>query len=276
MKESLLNEMFSLEGKTLVMTGAGGVLTGEMAVTTAQLGAQVAILDLSLEAAQKVAGSILDNGGDAMALQCDVLNWESLNACLEKILGRYGKIDCLVHGAGGNRTEATTSETQSFFDIPPDIQKKVLDLNFTGTVYSCQVFGREIAKQKKGSIVNIASISAFRPLTKAASYAAGKAAVINFTRWLAVHFCMNYSTEIRVNAIAPGFFATPQNEYLLFDESGGLTQRGENILRQVPQNRFGDPAELTALVVWLLSESASFVTGSVVTIDGGFDAFSGV
>ena len=276
MKETLLNEMFSLEGKTVVLTGAGGTLAGDMAVTSARCGAQTAILDISMDAAEKVAGTIRKYGGETLALPCDVLNRESLEMCREKVLDKFGKIDCLVNGAGGNKAEATTSEDLSFFDIPVDIHRQVLDLNFTGTLLPCQVFGREIAEQEKGSIVNIASIAGSRPLTKAAAYAAGKAGVINFTRWLAVHFCQHYSTGIRVNAIAPGFFATQQNRYLLFDQSGDLTQRGRSILEQVPQQRFGDPAELGAAVIWLLSESANFVTGSVITIDGGFDAYSGV
>ena len=152
----------------------------------------------------------------------------------------------------------------------------MLDLNFIGTMLPCQVFGKEIAKQKNGSIVNIASISGFRPLTRASAYAAGKAAVINFTKWLAVYICQHYSPQIRVNAIAPGFFATDQNRYLLYDDTGQLTKRGRTILEKVPQSRFGIPSELTGVLVWLLSESSSFCTGTVVTVDGGFDAFSGV
>jgi NAD(P)-dependent dehydrogenase (short-subunit alcohol dehydrogenase family) len=199
-----------------------------------------------------------------------------LESCNEQIKKRYGRIDCLINGAGGNKTEATTSENLSFFDIPLEMHRQVIDLNFLGTLLPCQVFGRTMAEQKAGSIINIASISGIRPLTKAPAYAAGKAAVINFTRWLAVHFAQNYSTLIRVNAIAPGFFVTGQNKYLLFDQSGDLTQRGRDILSQVPQKRFGDPSELVTTALWLLSEASSFVTGSVVTVDGGFDAFSGI
>ncbi len=274
--EAILNQLFTLKGKTIVLTGAGGALAGEMAIILAQCGAQTAILDLSEDAAHKVAEKIKGKNCQSLALQCDVTNRESVEDCRRKILEYYGKIDCLVNGAGGNMGEATTSDELSFFDIPTDIHKQVLDLNFVGTLLPCQVFGKEIARLKQGSIVNIASIAAFRPLTRAAAYAAGKAAVINFTRWLAVHFCLHYSTRIRVNAIAPGFFTTEQNRYLLFNGSGDLTERGQVILEQVPQKRFGDPTELCAAVVWLLSESATFVTGSVITLDGGFDAFSGV
>ena len=272
----MLNQMFSLEGKTVVLTGAGGSLAGEMAITASQFGARTAILDISEDSAERVAENIRAKGREAIALQCDVLNRENLEECRAKILSRYGGIDSLVNGAGGNKATATTSENLSFFDIPAEIHKEVLDLNFTGTLLSCQVFGEEIVKQKQGSVLNIASISGFRPLTRAPAYAAGKAGVINFTRWLAVHFCEHYSARIRVNAIAPGFFATEQNRYLLFDESGNLTKRGKAILDQVPQKRFGEPSELSAAMVWLLSDSSSFVTGSVITVDGGFDAFSGV
>jgi NAD(P)-dependent dehydrogenase (short-subunit alcohol dehydrogenase family) len=276
MDKQILEKLFSLEGKIVVLTGAGGILTGEIAITAAQCGAKTIILDISKEAAEKTVEIIKKHNCEAIFLTCDVLDKKSLEDCCEKIIGKYGKIDCLVNGAGGNIQEATTSDSLSFFDIPEEANKKVMDLNYAGTILACQVFGKEIAKQQLGSIVNIASIAAFRPLTRASAYAAAKAAVINFTRWLAVYFCDNYSAKIRVNAIAPGFFVTEQNKYLLFEESGNLTQRGKDILCQVPQKRFGDPHELAASVVWLLSDSSSFVTGSVITLDGGFDAYSGV
>ena len=276
MKNTILEKMFSLQGKTIVLTGAGGTLVGEMAITAAQCGANAVILDISKDSADKVAKTIKDKNSEAISLQCNVLDKNNLQDSCQKILDKYGKIDCLVNGAGGNRSEATTSEVLSFFDIPIEAHKDVLDLNFIGTMLPCQVFGKEIAKQKQGSIVNIASISGFRPLTRASAYAAGKAAVINFTKWLAVYICQNYSPQIRVNAIAPGFFATEQNRYLLYDETGQLTQRGLSIIEKVPQHRFGTPSELTGALVWLLSESASFCTGTVITVDGGFDAFSGV
>ena len=276
MRDTLLRKMFSLQGKTVVLTGGGGILVGEMAITAAQCGANTVILDISKDSADKVAKTIKDKNLEAISLQCNVLDKDNLQECYRKIIDKYGKIDCLVNGAGGNRSEATTSETLSFFDIPITIYKDVLDLNLTGTVLPCQVFGKEIAKQKQGSIVNIASISGFRPLTRASAYAAGKAAVINFTKWLAVYICQNYSPQIRVNAIAPGFFSTQQNKYLLYDDNGQLTKRGRTIIEKVPQNRFGNPEELTGVLIWLLSESSSFCTGTVITVDGGFDAFSGV
>lgn len=271
-----LQDLFSLEGKAVVLTGGGGFLAGAMAKTLADCGARVAVLDLSLQAAQKVAGEISQADHDAIALRADVLDKDSLESACGQILDKFDRIDCLVNGAGGNKTEATTSDHLSFFDMPVGANKWVFDLNFVGTLLPCQVFGKEIARQDAGSIVNIASIAGYRPLTRAAAYAAAKAAVINFTKWLAVHMCREYSTKIRVNAIAPGFCATEQNRYLLYTQDGQLTERGKIILESVPQNRFGEPAELTASAVWLLSDSASFVTGSTITIDGGFDAFSGV
>ena len=273
---SKLEELFSLKDKVVVLTGGGGFLAGAMAKAVADCGAKVAVLDLCKEAAEKVAKEISEAGHDAIALEADVLDKDSLELACEQIGGQFGRIDCLVNGAGGNKKEATTSEDMSFFDIPVEANRWVFDLNFLGTWLPCQVFGKEIARRDCGSIVNIASIAGFRPLTRAAAYAAAKAAVINFTKWLAVHFCEHYSARIRVNAIAPGFCATEQNRYLLYTEEGELTERGKTILEAVPQRRFGEADELTSAAIWLLGESASFVTGSVVTIDGGFDASSGV
>lgn len=271
-----LERLFSLKGKVVALTGGGGFLAGAMARTVADCGGRVAVLDLCKQAAEKVAQDIAQAGHDAIALDADVLDRDSLQRACDQIVEEFGRIDCLVNGAGGNKKEATTSDELSFFDMPIEATKWVSDLNFLGTLLPCQVFGKEIAKQDSGSIVNIASIAGFTPLTRAPAYAAAKAAVINFTKWLAVHLCQEHSTGIRVNAIAPGFCATEQNRYLLYTEDGQLTERGKTILEAVPQKRFGEPAELTSCVVWLLSDSASFVTGSTVTIDGGFDAFSGV
>ncbi len=276
MEEPILEKLFSLKDKVVVVTGGGGFLAGTMAKTIADCGAKVAVLDISKQAAQKVAKEIARAGHEAIALEVDVLDKKSLQNACTQIVAKFGRINCLVNGAGGNKKEATTSEDMSFFEIPVEDTKWVFDLNFIGTLLPCQVFGKEIVKQDSGSIINIASIAGFRPLTRAAAYAAAKAAVINFTKWLTVHICQNYSTKIRVNAIAPGFCATEQNQYLLFEESGELTERGKTILGSVPQNRFGQPDEIVSAVVWLLSDSASFVNGSTVTIDGGFEAYSGV
>jgi NAD(P)-dependent dehydrogenase (short-subunit alcohol dehydrogenase family) len=271
-----IQQRFSLKDKVIVLTGGGGFLMGTIAGVAARAGAKVVLLDISYESACDVADAITKDGLEAISLQADVCDKSSLQVACQAIISRFGKIDCLVNGAGGNIKEATTSDECEFFDITDDVWRKVLDLNFTGVLYACQIFGREIISQKAGSIVNIASIAGLRPLTRAAGYAAGKAAVINFTQWLSVHLCRCYSPEIRVNAVCPGFFATKQNYYLLYDANGRLTDRGKTILTSVPQKRFGRPEELAGAAIWLLSEASSFVTGSVITVDGGFSAFAGV
>lgn len=276
MGKRFLEELFSLKGKVVVVTGGGGAIAGVIAQGLAQCGAKVALLDKSLEAASHVSEKIVQEGYGAIALQMDVLQKASIEDSCKKVVAEFGQIDCLINGAGGNKKQATASQELSFFDISEEANRSVFDLNCMGTLSCCQVFGREIVKRKTGSIVNIASIAGYRPLTGVAAYAGAKAGVINFTKWLSVYLAKNYSETIRVNAIAPGFIATEQNRFLLFDSEGQLSKRGEKILAAVPQNRFGRPEELVSATIWLLSNSASFTTGSVITLDGGFDAFSGV
>jgi NAD(P)-dependent dehydrogenase (short-subunit alcohol dehydrogenase family) len=272
-----MKELFDITGKVIVITGAGGVLCGEMAGALAKAGAKVAVLDLAEVAASKVAEKIKSDGGAAIAVKCDVLEKDTLEAAKEKVIAEFGRVDILINGAGGNKKEATTSPDLSFFDLPANAIRFVFDLNFIGTLLPTQVFGKEMAKNEAGVILNISSMSAFRPLTKVAAYSAAKAAVSNFTQWLAVHMCRNYSRDIRVNAIAPGFFLTEQNRFLLTDEkTGEPTERGKTIIRHIPMGRYGDPDELAGTVLWLLSDAAKYVTGIVVPIDGGFSAFSGV
>ena len=272
-----MKELFDLKGKVAVITGAGGVLCGAMAKAIAKAGAKVAVLDLSEPAAKKVADEIKADKGVAIAVTCNVLEKASLEAARKKIMDEFGKIDILINGAGGNKKEATTSPEMSFFDIPPEAVRFVFDLNFLGTLLPTQVFGKEIAKSGKGVILNVSSMNAFRPLTKIAAYSAAKAAVSNFTQWLAVHLCQNYSKDIRVNAIAPGFFLTEQNRFLLTEEkTGQLTPRGKTIIDHTPMSRFGAPEDLVGTTLWLLSDASKFVTGIVVPVDGGFSAFSGV
>lgn len=275
-KNELLS-LFDLTGKIAVVTGGGGVLCGEISRHLARLGVKVAILDLRLEMAQKVAEEIRATGGRALALQCDVLEKTSVESALQAVLADFERVDFLINGAGGNRPQATTSPQQSFFDLPLEAVRWALDLNFLGTFIPCQVFGRSMAQAGEGVILNIASMSALRPLTRIPAYSAAKSAVSNFTQWLAVHLAQEYSPRLRVNAIAPGFFATEQNRYLLYDaQTGELTARGRQILAHTPQGRFGLPEDLLGAVTWLLSPSASFVTGVVIPIDGGFSAYSGV
>lgn len=272
-----MKELFDITGKVVVITGAGGVLCGTMAAALAKAGAKIAVLDLIEDAAKKVAEEIKAKKGRAIAVKCDVLDKKSLERAREKINSELGKIDILINGAGGNKKEATTSPDLSFFDLPAEAVRFVFDLNFLGTLLPTQVFGKEMAKNGAGIILNVSSMNAFRPLTKIPAYSAAKAAVSNFTQWLAVHVCQNYSKDIRVNAIAPGFFLTEQNRFLLTDEkTGELTNRGRTIIDHTPMGRFGQPEELIGTVLWLLSDAAKFVTGVVVPIDGGFSAFSGV
>ena len=272
-----LEHLFGLDGKVAVVTGGGGVLCGVMSRALGRLGAKVAVLDLFEEAAQKVAAGIVAQGGEALGVQCDVLDRASLEAARDGVLGRFGRVDILINGAGGNRKRATTSPDMSFFDLTPDAVSGVFDLNFIGTLLPSQVFGKLMAEQGEGVILNISSMNAFRPLTRIPAYSAAKAAVSNFTQWLAVHVAQEYSPNIRVNALAPGFFLTEQNRFLLTDEaSGELTARGRTIIEHTPVGRFGDPEDLMGTVLWLLSPAASFVTGVVVPVDGGFSAFSGV
>jgi len=272
-----LVELFGIEGKVAAITGGGGVLCGVMARAMARLGAKVAVLDISREAAGNVAAEISAGGGDAIAIECDVLRRPSIEGAAQEVVRVYGRVDILINGAGGNRAEATTSREQTFFDLAPHDIERVFDLNSLGTILPCQVFGKLMAQQDEGVILNVSSVNAFRPLTRIPAYSSAKAAVSNFTRWLAVHMAQEYSPGIRVNAIAPGFLLTEQNRFLLTDEaSGELTSRGRSIIEHTPMRRFGDPEELVATVLWLVSEGAKFVTGVVVPVDGGFSAFSGV
>jgi NAD(P)-dependent dehydrogenase (short-subunit alcohol dehydrogenase family) len=272
-----MKELFDIRNKVIVITGAGGVLCGTMATALAKAGAKIAVLDIVEAAAAEVADEINSNGGQAIWVKCDVLDKKSLESAKKEVNSELGKIDVLINGAGGNKKEATTSPDLSFFDLPAEAVRFVFDLNFLGTLLPTQVFGKEMAKNGAGIILNVSSMNAFRPLTKIPAYSAAKAAVSNFTQWLAVHVCQNYSKDIRVNAIAPGFFLTEQNRFLLTDEkTGELTNRGRTIIDHTPMGRFGQPEELIGTVLWLLSDAAKFVTGVVVPIDGGFSAFSGV
>ena len=272
-----LKELFSLEGKAAVVTGGGGVLCGTMSRALGRMGVKVAVLDISITAAQKVADDIISAGGKAIAIRCDVLDKQSIIKAADAVIEAFGQVDILINGAGGNKKEATTSTDMPFFDLPADAVQWVFNLNFIGTLLPCQVFGKLMVEQNQGIILNTSSMNAFRPLTRIPAYSAAKAGVSNFTQWLAVHMNQEYTPNIRVNALAPGFFLTEQNRFLLTDaETGGLTPRGKSIIDQTPMGRFGDPEDLISSMLWLLSDGANFITGIVVPIDGGFSAFSGV
>jgi NAD(P)-dependent dehydrogenase (short-subunit alcohol dehydrogenase family) len=278
----------NLAGKVAVITGGGGVLCGCMAEAMAECGAAVAVLDLRKEAAEGVARKIVARGGKAIGVACNVLERPSLEAARAEVENTLGPVDILVNGAGGNHPKGTTSKeyllpedlaksaqgVTTFFDLDPAGIQFVFNLNFLGTLLPTQVFSRGMAERNKGVVINISSMNSFRPLTKIPAYSAAKAAVSNFTQWLAVHLSR---VGIRVNAIAPGFFVTDQNRALLTTSDGGLTPRGNTILSHTPMRRFGDPSDLLGALLWLLDDGASgFVTGVVVPVDGGFAAFSGV
>ncbi|MFL5661103.1 MAG: SDR family oxidoreductase [Ktedonobacteraceae bacterium] len=268
--------LFDVRGRTAVVTGGSGHLGRVMASALAQAGAQVAILGRHAETAQAVAKTIQAEGGSALGVACDVLRCASLEQSLEQITSAFGPVDMLINVAGGNSPSATTSDKQSFFDLDTGAVNHVFGLNFTGTFQSCQVFGRGMADRKQGCIVNITSMSGLRPLTRVPAYSAAKAAIINFTQWLAVHMAKEYNPAIRVNALAPGFFLTDQNHYLMVDAEGKMTPRGQTIIDHTPMGRLGTPEDLPGTLLWLVSPASAFVTGVVIPVDGGFSSFSGV
>ncbi len=268
--------MGELEGKVAVITGGGGVLPSAIAEGLAKDGVRCVLLDLAEEKARDALRRVQQAGSEGLALRTNVLSKEDLERAARETMRVFGRVDFLINGAGGNHPKATTSKDVSFFDLPEDAVRFVFDLNFIGTFLACQVFGRIMAERKEGVILNIASMNALRPLTRIPAYSAAKAAVANFTQWLAVHMAQVYSPKIRVVAIAPGFFLTEQNRYLLLDEKEELTERGKQIIAHTPMGRFGEPQDLLGVVRWLLSPGAAFVTGVVIPIDGGFSAYAGV
>ena len=268
---------FDISGQVAVITGAGGVICGTMARELAKKGVRVALLDLFVESAQKIADEIIAAGGDALAVKANVLDRVSLEAAKEAVLAHFGQVDILINGAGGNKKEATVSPERDFFHLDLDAFKWVFDLNVTGAVLTTMVFGELLAKQGHGNVINIASMSSYHPLTNTAAYCGAKAAVANFTEWMATHFNLNYSNDIRVNAIAPGFLLTNQNRSLLTkEEDGSPTPRGERVLAKTPMGRYGQPEEMVGPVIFLCSKAASFVNGAVIPIDGGFASYWGV
>jgi NAD(P)-dependent dehydrogenase (short-subunit alcohol dehydrogenase family) len=272
-----MKELFEVKDKCIVITGGAGLLCGCMGAELARRGAKICIVDCDASRAKELCKNIEADGGFAFAAGADVLDKESVRQAFDTAIKTMGRADILINGAGGNKKEATTSADLSFFDIPPEAFKAVLDLNFLGTLLPTQIFGKHLAERGDGVILNISSMSVFRPLTNISAYSAAKAAVSNFTQWLAVHMCQNYSKDIRVNAIAPGFFLTEQNRFLLTDEqSGELTGRGKTIVDHTPMAKFGQPKDLIGTVLWLVSDASRFITGIVVPVDGGFSAFSGV
>jgi NAD(P)-dependent dehydrogenase (short-subunit alcohol dehydrogenase family) len=272
-----LMSLYDFSDRTALVTGGAGVLGSEIACALVGFHANVVILDRDQELAQKAIERFPNAvKGRAIRVFGDVLDPDSLYQADEIVKREFGAVDILINAAGGNHPSATTSAELSFFDLPLEALRRVGDLNWLGTILPCQVFGRDMAERGEGVILNVSSMNYMRPLTRIPAYSAAKAAVSNFTQWLAVHMAQTYSARIRVNAIAPGFFIGEQNRRLLLDEDGTLTPRGETILNHTPMNRFGTPEDLLGAVLWLISPASAFVTGTVIPIDGGFSAYSGV
>ncbi|MDX2137930.1 MAG: SDR family oxidoreductase [Chloroflexota bacterium] len=269
---------FNLTDKVAVVTGGTGALGAAMCRGLAAAGATVVILARTPQSVAELADRINADGGNAFALPCDVLNRDQVEQAAARVAELYARVDILVNAAGGNKPEATAMPGQrSFFDLPPDAMQWVFNLNFIGTLLPSQVFGMHMAAQKSGVIINVSSMAAFTPLTRVVAYAAAKAAINNFTQWLAVYMAREHSPDIRVNAIAPGFFLGDQNRFLLVDkDTGDLTPRGKQIIEHTPMARFGEPDDLIGVLLWLASDASRFVTGIVVPVDGGFNAYSGV
>lgn len=275
------------EDRIAVVTGAGGVLGGEIAKTMAEYGIKIAILDIDEEAGQETADDIIENGGEAIVIKTDVLDLDSLKSAREKVEKEFGKADILLNAAGGNHPDGSTDkevlnkedlddEVKTFYDLTKDGMQFVFNLNFVGTILPTQIFTKPMVESdiEKPVVINISSMAAYEPMTKVFAYGGAKAAVSNFTKWLAVHMA---EVGIRVNAIAPGFFLTKQNRDLLLNEDGSKKPRAEKIVNHTPMGRFGDPEDLVGTILWLLNDKASgFVNGTIIPIDGGFQAYSGV
>lgn len=282
----ILPKFEELRGRVVIITGGGGILCSTIAKALAEQGAKIAILDLKWENAQTISKKIIDGGGKAIGIEANVLDSNSLKKAHDLIINEFGTCDILINGAGGNHPKGTTSKThlwkedlesneelKTFFDLDPEGIQFVFNLNFIGTLLPTQIFAKDMVGKEGCSVINISSMNAFTPLTKIPAYSGAKAAVSNFTQWLAVHFS---KVGIRVNALAPGFFLTDQNRSLLTDENNNYTERGNTIIEHTPMSRFGEPEDLVGTLLWLCSDSSKFVTGIIVPIDGGFSAFSGV
>jgi NAD(P)-dependent dehydrogenase (short-subunit alcohol dehydrogenase family) len=269
--------MFDLTERVAVVTGGTGALGGAMCRTLAEAGATVVIIARTEADTRQLAEDINANGGRAVGMGADVLQPDTLQAAADHIRATYGRVDVLVNGAGGNHPEATaTPGDRTFFDLPPEALRWVIDLNLTGTILPSQIFGAFMASQGHGAIINISSMASMQPLTRVVAYGAAKAAVNNLTRWLAVYMATEHNPAIRVNAIAPGFFLGEQNRFLLKKPDDTLTDRGQQIIDHTPMGRFGDPTDLNGTLLWLASDASRFVTGVVVPVDGGFSAYGGV
>ena len=269
-----MNELFNIKGNVVVITGGTGVLGRAIAKYLALNGAKVIILGRKEEVGAEIVADIIKAGGECEFLKTDVMNQEVVQQNCDYIVEKYGRIDTLLNAAGGNMKGATIAPDQNFFDLEAKQFHTVLDLNLTGTVIPTQVFLRPMVKQGKGSVINFSSMAAFRPMTRVCGYAAAKAGISNFTAFMATECAKKFGEGIRVNAIAPGFFITEQNRALLTNPDGTFTQRGQDVIRQTPFGRMGDPEELCGTIHYLMSDAAKFVTGTVAVVDGGFNAYA--
>ena len=269
-----MNELFNIKGYVVVITGGTGVLGRAIAKYLALNGAKVIILGRKEEVGQEIVADIKAAGGECEFLKTDVMNQEVVQQNCDYIVEKYGRIDTLLNAAGGNMKGATIAPDQNFFDLEAKQFQTVLDLNLTGTVIPTQVFLKPMVAQGKGSIINFSSMAAFRPMTRVCGYAAAKAGISNFTAFMATECAKKFGEGIRVNAIAPGFFITEQNRALLTNPDGTFTQRGQDVIRQTPFGRMGEPEELCGTIHYLMSDAARFVTGTVAVVDGGFNAFA--
>ena len=269
-----MNELFNIKGYVVVITGGTGVLGRNIAKYSAVNGAKVIILGRKEEVGQEIVAEIKAAGGQCEFLKTDVMNQEVVQQNCDYIVEKYGRIDTLLNAAGGNMKGATIAPDQNFFDLEAKQFQTVLDLNLTGTVIPTQVFLKPMVAQGKGSVINFSSMAAFRPMTRVCGYAAAKAGISNFTAFMATECAKKFGEGIRVNAIAPGFFITEQNRALLTNPDGTFTQRGQDVIRQTPFGRMGDPEELCGTIHYLMSDAAKFVTGTVAVVDGGFNAFA--
>jgi len=277
MNTQQLMKMYDFTGKTFAVTGGAGALGGDVVVALAGCGANVMILDLRLGGVPAIKERLGKCANQVDAVEVNVMNRTSLLEAGEAINKRFGPLHGLVNAAGGNSPKATVSPEMSYFDIPEDALRFVLDLNILGTMMPCQVLAKQMAAAGEGVILNYSSMNAYRPLTNIAAYSASKAAITNFTSWLAVYLAQNFSGKIRVNAIAPGFFLGEQNRFLMVDkETGNWTPRGQKVIDHTPMGRLGNPEDLLGAVLWLLSPASSFVTGITVPVDGGFSSYAGV
>ena len=276
MDNPTIDSWLNFSGKVIVVTGATGVLLRPAALALARRGAALALASRSAERGQALAAEINAKGGQAKAFVADLTEASAVRGLREQVLSAYGHVDALINGAGGNTPAASTSAERPFFELDEQAVRQVFELNFMSAFFCSQAFGQAMAGQGRGDILNIASLNALRPLTRVPAYSAAKAALANFTQWLAVDLARNYGPGLRVNALAPGFFLSDQNRFLLVDETGDTTPRGQAILEHTPQGRFGEPEDLVGPLLWLISPAAAFVTGVVLPVDGGFSAYSGV